>query len=152
MPTITGPATNPHLVANVLTLAATAVEHLPNLAVTQAVMVAMDVAGSSDPYVFADALGAIAGQPEAAGQTRRHERMRAAAHALRANVRTPNGEDSAMAKELDRIVHEGEIVDDCERCGKPGRLVAEPFEQDVNNRTVMVVLCDDCYGQIADEI
>lgn len=39
---------------------------------------------------------------------------------------------------------DGEIVDETCACGKAGRLIVDPYDQDVNNRTTMVVLCDGC--------
>ncbi|MEU8158090.1 hypothetical protein AB0B94_30930 [Micromonospora sp. NPDC048986] len=41
-------------------------------------------------------------------------------------------------------VIDAEIVDETCSCGKPGRLIIDPYAQDVNNETVMVVMCDDC--------
>lgn len=71
---------NPHLIANVLLLAHTAVEAGPNLAYTQAVYLATEVAGSTDPYAFADAAGFIGAQPDTG---RRPERVLAAYRAAR---------------------------------------------------------------------
>ena len=42
---------------------------------------------------------------------------------------------------------DAEIIDDaCEgyACDKPGRLVIDPFASEVNNETIMVMLCEDC--------
>lgn len=44
------------------------------------------------------------------------------------------------------------IAGPCEVCGKPGRLVADPYDQDVNNRTTLVVLCVGCEQNAADDI
>lgn len=69
---------DPHLVANVLRLAAVAVD-ATDCAAILAVSVAMDVVGTADPDVFADALLAIHLQPETRS---RGDRARAAATTL----------------------------------------------------------------------
>jgi len=43
----------------------------------------------------------------------------------------------------------------CEMCGKQSADVcerADPYEEDVNNRTVWVTICDDCDCLLGDEI
>jgi hypothetical protein len=41
-------------------------------------------------------------------------------------------------------VIEGELVDETCSCGKPGRLIVEPYQQDIFNETVVEVMCDGC--------
>jgi hypothetical protein len=52
----------------------------------------------------------------------------------------------------ERIVHEGEIVEDCERCGQPGERCIDPYDAEVNDEKTEVVLCGDCYEQVALDI
>ncbi len=42
----------------------------------------------------------------------------------------------------------------CEVCGeeKKCRYIADPFDEDVNNATVMRWLCDECYDNLCDDI
>lgn len=47
---------------------------------------------------------------------------------------------------------DGEIVDETCGCGKPGRLIVDPYDQDVNNRTTMAVMCGDCEREAAADI
>jgi hypothetical protein len=43
---------------------------------------------------------------------------------------------------------EGEIVDETCACGKPGRLIKNPYESDVNGTVVMEVMCEDCEQEL----
>jgi hypothetical protein len=40
----------------------------------------------------------------------------------------------------------------CEICGEPGRLVVDPYDQDVDSSTVLRYLCDGCEQEAADDI
>jgi hypothetical protein len=37
-------------------------------------------------------------------------------------------------------------------CGKPGNLCMDPYEQEINERNVEVVLCDECFKQHCEDI
>jgi hypothetical protein len=47
---------------------------------------------------------------------------------------------------------DGEIVDETCACGNLGRLIVDPYDQDVNNRTTMVVLCGYCEREACADI
>jgi hypothetical protein len=49
-------------------------------------------------------------------------------------------------------VTDGEVVDETCSCGKPGRLIVDPYDQDVNNGHSMVVMCDDCEREACADI
>jgi hypothetical protein len=44
------------------------------------------------------------------------------------------------------------ITGDCEVCDEPGELCEDPYDQDVNNNTSLVYLCNGCYQDRVDEI
>lgn len=54
-----------------------------------------------------------------------------------------------MGQDLERYddIIDGELVDDLCDCGKPGELVVDPVDSEVNDRTTMRVMCDDCHAQ-----
>lgn len=47
---------------------------------------------------------------------------------------------------------DGEVVDETCSCGKPGRLIVDPYDADVNNGHSMVVMCDDCEREACADI
>lgn len=49
-------------------------------------------------------------------------------------------------------VIEGELMDDLCSCGRPGRLVPNPYVQDVCDEYVLEVMCDDCEEQAALDV